>query len=291
MRTNHFRRHKLTAASIAVLVVTFAVASHAIGSGSAKLQTERETEFHSAVGQTERTAEPIANGTPYATFDERFYFDQRSASFDERFANAFEPSRDATEEISAAEVHDDNVVPQELNKPIAAQSIVTPEAASRHASVRAKGLDPAEASISLRRRLDSDGRTAIYDIAAHTVYLPNGNRLEAHSGLGSLLDDPRYVKTKGQGSTPPNVYNLALREQLFHGVQAIRLIPINDEKMFGRDGILAHTYMLGRSGQSNGCVSFRNYSLFLGAFLKGEVKRLVVVDHLSTTLAMAISRH
>src|ERR1019366_2639331 len=38
-----------------------------------------------------------------------------------------------------------------------------------------------------------DSRTAVYDIAAHTVYLPNGQRLEAHSGLGDKLDDPRYV--------------------------------------------------------------------------------------------------
>jgi hypothetical protein len=132
-------------------------------------------------------------------------------------------------------------------------------------------------------RLDSDSHTAIYDIAARTVYLPNGHRLEAHSGLGSRLDDPRYVRTKMQGPTPPNVYNLTLREQLFHGVRAIRLVPADDGKMFGRDGILAHSYMLGPNGQSNGCVSFRNYPAFLDAFLKGEVNRLVVVEHLATT--------
>jgi hypothetical protein len=130
--------------------------------------------------------------------------------------------------------------------------------------------------------LDTDSRTAIYDIAARTVYLRNGQKLEAHSGLGSHLDDTRYVNTKGRGPTPPNVYNLALRERLFHGVRAIRLIPADDEKMFGRDGMLAHTYMLGPSGQSNGCVSFRNYPAFLNSFLKGEVDRLVVVEHLAT---------
>jgi hypothetical protein len=51
--------------------------------------------------------------------------------------------------------------------------------------------------------------------------------------------------------------------------------------MFGRDGILAHSYMLGPNGQSNGCVSFRDYPAFLHAFLRGEVDRLVVVDHLA----------
>jgi hypothetical protein len=38
--------------------------------------------------------------------------------------------------------------------------------------------------------------------------------------------------------------------------------------------------MLGPSGQSFGCVSFKDYSLFLRAFEHGEVKRLVVVPHL-----------
>jgi hypothetical protein len=127
-----------------------------------------------------------------------------------------------------------------------------------------------------------DRHTAIYDIVAHTVYLPNGERLEAHSGLGRLLDDPRYVSEKGRGATPPNVYNLTLRHPLFHGVQAIRLNPAGDAKMYGRDGILAHTYMLGPSGQSFGCVSFKNYSEFLHAFLRGEIDKLVVVPHLRT---------
>ena len=71
-----------------------------------------------------------------------------------------------------------------------------------------------------------DGRTAIYDITAHTVYLPSGRRLEAHSGLGGLMDNPRHVHQKMRGPTPPNVYNLALRERIFHGVRAIRLNPV-----------------------------------------------------------------
>jgi len=127
-----------------------------------------------------------------------------------------------------------------------------------------------------------DGHTAVYDIAAHTVYLPNGEGLEAHSGLGSNLDDPRFVNLKNRGPTPPNVYDLALREQLFHGVRAIRLRPVGDDNMYGRDGILAHSYMLGPNGQSNGCVSFRDYPTFLRAVLRGEVDRLVVVPKLGT---------
>jgi hypothetical protein len=123
--------------------------------------------------------------------------------------------------------------------------------------------------------------TAIYDITARTVYLPNGRRLEAHSGLGDHMDDPRYVNARGTGPTPPNVYELKMRESLFHGVRAIRLIPSDSSKMYGRDGILAHSYLLGPNGQSNGCVSFSDYAAFLDAFLQGEVNRLVVVERLA----------
>jgi hypothetical protein len=126
-------------------------------------------------------------------------------------------------------------------------------------------------------------RIAVYDIAAHTVYLPNGEKLEAHSGFGDKLDNPRYANVRMRGPTPPNVYDLTLREKSFHGVRAIRLNPVDDDKMFGRDGMLAHTYMLGSNGQSNGCLSFKDYSKFLQAYLKGEVERLVVVARLDNT--------
>jgi len=131
---------------------------------------------------------------------------------------------------------------------------------------------------------DDDGRTAIYDIAAHAVYLPDGRRLEAHSGLGSLRDNPDHVHVRMRGATPPNVYTLSLRKKLFHGVQAIRLTPVDESRMFGRDGMLAHSYMHGANGQSNGCVAFSNYPAFLNAFLQGEVTRLVVVERLESPL-------
>ncbi len=133
-------------------------------------------------------------------------------------------------------------------------------------------------------------RTAVYDISARTVFLPSGEKLEAHSGLGDKLDDPKYVNVRMRGPTPPNVYELTLREQLFHGVRAIRLNPVDESKMHGRDGMLAHTYMLGPNGDSNGCVSFRDYNKFLQAFLRGEVDRLVVVPNGGTRLAAAVSR-
>jgi hypothetical protein len=147
---------------------------------------------------------------------------------------------------------------------------------------RLASLGPVE---DLGIKLDDEsqkGRTAIYDITAQAVYLPNGEKLEAHSGLGEFMDDPRYVHKKMRGATPPNTYKLTLRESLFHGVQAIRLTPLNERDMFNRDGILAHTYMLGPNGASNGCVSFRDYQRFLSAFRRGEIDHIQVVARLAT---------
>ncbi len=146
---------------------------------------------------------------------------------------------------------------------------------------------PDDGVLGNARRLTSgpvpqnDRWTAIYDIAAHTVYMPSGARLEAHSGLGDRLDDPRRVSDRNRGAIPPHVYDLQPREQLFHGVQALRLNPVGAGDVYGRTGFLAHTYMLGPNGDSNGCVSFRNYNAFLQAYMNGEIKRLVVVARLS----------
>ncbi|WP_244548940.1 DUF2778 domain-containing protein [Bradyrhizobium canariense] len=126
-----------------------------------------------------------------------------------------------------------------------------------------------------------DRQTAVYDISAHMVYLPDGTKLEAHSGLGSALDDPNSAKVRMRGVTPPHLYDLKPREALFHGVPALRLTPVGgDEAIYGRSGLLAHTFMLGPNGDSNGCVSFRDYNRFLQAYRSGEVKRLAVVAHL-----------
>jgi hypothetical protein len=104
--------------------------------------------------------------------------------------------------------------------------------------------------------------------------------LEAHSGFGDTKDDPRHVGDKNVGATPPAVYQLKPREQLFHGVQALRMTPVGGDTL-GRDGLLAHGYMLGPDGDSNGCVSILDYDRFLTAFQRGEIKRLVVVPTLA----------
>jgi hypothetical protein len=166
-----------------------------------------------------------------------------------------------------------------VRSPIGQSAPAVAAATPPSASTSVKRVIPQEVHKSMSPP-EPDSRTAVYDISARTVYLPNGKNLEAHSGLGDKLDDPQYVHVKLRGPTPPNVYDLTLREKLFHGVRAIRLNPVEDDKMFGRDGMLAHSYMLGSNGQSNGCVSFKDYPKFLQAFLSGEVDRLVVVPNL-----------
>ncbi len=152
-----------------------------------------------------------------------------------------------------------------------AMAYAPPDGGLTGGGARLSGIAPSEAV--------SDRYTAVYDISARTVYLPDGTRLEAHSGLGEFMDKPSFAHLRMRGVTPPALYDLREREALFHGVRAIRLTPINSA-VHGRSGLLAHTYMLGPNGQSNGCVSFRDYNRFLQAFLNGQVKRLKVVASL-----------
>jgi Protein of unknown function (DUF2778) len=219
-----------------------------------------------------------AAGCPNAPFDDRFAaLGDRPASFDKRFASADDCPVSFDDSLaSAMRVLADSLrVPpdREIQKK---RADAPPKPIVFKAHV---GLPQARKEVP---PLEDNGRTAIYDITARTVYLPSGRRLEAHSGFGDLMDNPRHVHVRMQGATPPNVYNLTLREQLFHGVRAIRLNPVDGSRMYDRAGILAHSYMLGPNGQSNGCVSFSNYPEFLNAFLKGEVTRLVVVERLDS---------
>lgn len=183
-----------------------------------------------------------------------------------------------------------------LAVPAVALPAPKPEGISKHAAMAAidskmstrdeavalpKPAPVATIPVSLPATLpDSVGRTAVYDITGSTVHMPDGSKLVAQSGLGKMMNDPRHIRLRMRGPTPPNVYVLTERERLFHGVRAIRLNPVYKEKMFGRDGMLAHSYMLGPNGQSNGCVSFKDYNKFLTAFLDGKVDKLVVVADL-----------
>jgi hypothetical protein len=135
--------------------------------------------------------------------------------------------------------------------------------------------------------LGYDTQTAVYDISAHAVYLPNGLTLEAHSGLGELKDDPEHVQARNAGATPPAVYDLRPRERLFHGVRALRMIPADGSDTLGRAGLLVHSFMLGPNGDSNGCVSVRDFVRFRKAYDDGEINRLVVLPTLTAAPATA----
>lgn len=123
-----------------------------------------------------------------------------------------------------------------------------------------------------------DDHTAVYDISGRVLYMPDGTKIEAHSGLGEFIDDPNHVNEHAKGATPPDLYDLQLRESLFHGVAAIRLLPVGgDSAVYGREGLLAHPFMMGDNGDSNGCVSIKDYDAFLKAFQEGKITRLAVV--------------
>ncbi|GAB4537249.1 MAG: hypothetical protein Tsb0019_38440 [Roseibium sp.] len=132
-------------------------------------------------------------------------------------------------------------------------------------------------------------RVAVYDISAATVHMPDGTKLEAHSGIGHRMDNPKYAHVRMAGPTPPNVYRLRMRERRFHGVEAIRMLPVDRAAMKGRDGMLTHTRLLRNSIGSHGCVAFKDYNKFLNAFKAGKVKTLIVVpsmEKLPTYVAM-----
>ncbi|MDO9418806.1 DUF2778 domain-containing protein [Pararhizobium sp.] len=139
----------------------------------------------------------------------------------------------------------------------------------------------------------SGTRVAIYDISAGRVYMPDGSKLEAHSGIDEARDNPRFVHKKMRGSTPPGTFKLTMREKRFHGVEALRMTPVNGVHPHGRTGLLTHSYLLGKNGNSHGCVAFRDYQPFLKAFKRGKIDTLIVVPSLPksrTQIASLISR-
>lgn len=125
--------------------------------------------------------------------------------------------------------------------------------------------------------LAANPNTVLYDITKRVVYLPDGDKLEAHSGFGEWLDDPESVHRKNVGVTPPNIYTVSFREKPFHGVRALRMKPVGSGNMYNRDGILAHSYLLGEAGASNGCISVKDYDKFLKAYEDGKFNQIIVL--------------
>jgi hypothetical protein len=182
--------------------------------------------------------------------------DEHLDSFDERFGGAVVLSDTAParrEELAAAQ-------PPDLREKATGQSGSSRSAAKLAAapaltSAAKQRVRMADLSQDLSSLPLEDSHTAVYDIAARTVYMPNGRRLEAHSGLGNLMDDPSYISAKGRGPTPPNVYDLTLREEPFHGVRAIRLNPVDESNLVAMESWPTHTCSVPTASPMDACPS------------------------------------
>ena len=249
-----------------------------LGSGSAAdrirlASVEPQVGFDALISGRSEPAATSASACESGPFAERFSaLDNRPAAFEQRFTSGDDCQSSIDESLASAMR---NLASNLRLPPDRGIDKKRADAASKPAVAKVrKALPP----------LEDDGRVAIYDITARTVYLPSGRRLEAHSGLGGLMDNPAHVDKPNVGPTPPGVYEMRPRERLFHGVAALRLTPAEGTDTLGRVGLLAHPYMLGPNGDSNGCVSIKDYDRFLAAYNNGEVKRLVVVPSLKEGL-------
>ena len=126
-------------------------------------------------------------------------------------------------------------------------------------------------------------RVAIYDVSNATVYMPDGTKLRAHSGIGKMRDNPDYEHIKMNGPTPAGIYRLKMRQRRQLGVEAIRMLSIDGRDPKNRTGLLTHTNLLRGQKGSHGCVAFQNYEPFLNAFKRGHVTMLVVVPELPSS--------
>src|SRR5262245_37455680 len=136
-------------------------------------------------------SEQLASTSQHASFGERFLFDL--ASFDERFAGG---------DISVAETEDSDS--NVLN-----YAYLPSPGPGEHASQSVTGRStPKLAPTALSPPASAAGKRVA--------------TAESH------MDDARYVHLKRLGPTPPNTYKLVMREEPFHGVRAIRLVPVGD---------------------------------------------------------------
>ena len=210
-------RWRLISAGIAALAIGFAVGLRAVSPVVAvAVQTKNFDSFDSWASLEFR--QPDNKGLRVASLDTEFVLGSaaadgdmrpeqatskpamasRLASFDERFAGAVDWPRSRSTVGTAEWVNQAFLSIPDPGGRVAARHAAGPPArgalpvpALPSASAPKKQVRVADASGELGAPADADDHTAIYDIVAQTVYLPNGQRLEAHSGMGSLMDDPR----------------------------------------------------------------------------------------------------
>jgi hypothetical protein len=156
--------------------------------------------------------DPSALARPPVFLGDGLLLDGRLDSFDERFGGVSSHTAPATTsdyERGAADTGQPSLDLREkaTGQSASGRSAPKPAAAPTLASAAKQRLRTAEPSQDVSSLPPADSRAAVYDIAARTVYMTDGRRLEAHSGLGNLMDDPSYISAKGRGPTPPNVYD------------------------------------------------------------------------------------
>jgi len=129
-----------------------------------------------------------------------------------------------------------------------------------------------------RRLIEYERIPLLSESACNSHPLPLASGELVCPGIGKMVDNPRYVDVKMGGPTPPHTYDLKMRETRFHGVEALRMLPVDGKNRNGRNGLLTHSYLLrGGRAESHGCVAFKDYARFLSAFKQGKVRQLVVV--------------
>jgi hypothetical protein len=188
--------------------------------------------------------------------------------------------------LAKPETEEDLALPSQIPLPEARpliETIVTDEEPADEKPERSLLGDLFKSKASDTAWLRKDTKVAIYDVSSATVYLPDGTKLRAHSGIGEMRDNPRYEHVIMRGPTPAGIYRLSMREERFYGVEALRMTSIDGRDPKNRTGLLTHTNLLrGRIG-SHGCVAFQNYQPFLRAFKRGQITMLIVVPKLPSS--------
>ncbi len=120
-----------------------------------------------------------------------------------------------------------------------------------------------------------DRFTAVYDLMAHTVFLPDGSRLEAHSGLGPLgTIPPMSWKRTGARRRRMNMNSRCARACSTACRRCGSIPSAGRMRSMAAPGCSPTPTCWGPDGDSNGCVSFKNYDAFLAAFQSGPSRSL-----------------
>jgi hypothetical protein len=159
-------------------------------------------------------------------FGDRFLAGERPDSFDERFGG----EADLAETRTADTENRGDGAQRATGEAASGRYALKQTTSSSTTNTAKKQIRAAALSQEVGSLPNAYSRTAVYDIAARMVYLPNGRRLEAHSGLGSFLDDPRYINVKARGPTPPNVYNSRCASSCSTAFAPFASIPLTTAK-------------------------------------------------------------